>query len=884
VSWPDDPLAIRIEIALDGPDRTTDPDTWTWEDISEYGREAPQIVIGQGDADEWGETPPATCRLTLDNGDGRFSRRNASGPYYGRFGRSTPIRISVDPDGNGWAVRFFGEVQAWPKRWDRSALDATVAIECAGVSRRLGQNEQPAPSALTGYLASTGPVAWWPLEDGVDSTQAASGLPDGTPMTVRRGAMDFVDDAPAGASGSAHPDPSAVNQLVGTVSGASSSAWQVGILTRGVPMDADQIPDPPGYAYWVPLEIRTSTGAVWRIIQQTHDGSAGTIYALALALYATADATTPIQAIGWDAEAAGEPGPLYGVGTDWRTIQVTVEQTGSDAAVALYMDGVQLASATWTSLTIGTPVAVAAVGAFAGGADGGISSGMEDLYVSHIVIHDGAALVPMHEAATGFVGELAADRVARLCAEADVPVRVLGSSGGEAMGAQRSATLMALLRECEAVDGGTLMDDPSGPGLLYIPRAERYNLPAVTLRIADGDLGDAPEATDDDQAAANQVTVSRVGGSSYTARDEADIAASGITVADSVSLNLADDDQLPSHAGWRLHLLAVDEDRWPRISLNLGRRPGLIPWWLGVIPGVTRIRVDDPPAAAGPTPIDVIVEGYTETIDSVSWTVDLYCVPARPWDVAVVDGEQRVAADGSTLAYPMGAADTDAFELSSTPENGPWTTNPADYPLLIRVGGEIVEASGADPQRPGATLYTFDATVEGWAGEGTTTVARVTSPVHDGAGALQATKTMTGGTDSLRFNDGTGLRDLSAGGGVLAAWVLVPAGTPGTDWAAHLELQDPSFAWIPGPDVPLTPGVWTQVTYRPDPALLASCRALGVQVTATGVGGPGVAVVDTVTQIGAQTIHLSQRGVNGVRRAWPAGTEVDVAYPAIVSL
>jgi hypothetical protein len=33
-----------------------------------------------------------------------------------------------------------------------------------------------------------------------------------------------------------------------------------------------------------------------------------------------------------------------------------------------------------------------------------------------------------------------------------------------------------------------------------------------------------------------------------------------------------------------------------------------------------------------------------------------------------------------------------------------------------------------------------------------------------------------------------------------------------------------------------------------------------------------------------QTVTVSARAVNGVSRAWPAGTEVDVWFPAIVGL
>nr|WP_307962051.1 hypothetical protein [Salinispora arenicola] len=48
----------------------------------------------------------------------------------------------------------------------------------------------------------------------------------------------------------------------------------------------------------------------------------------------------------------------------------------------------------------------------------------------------------------------------------------------------------------------------------------------------------------------------------------------------------------------------------------------------------------------------------------------------------------------------------------------------------------------------------------------------------------------------------------------------------------------------------------------------------GERVTATGITGTGL----------TQTVALSARAVNGVSRAWPDGTEVQVWAPAVVPL
>lgn len=158
-------------------------------------------------------------------------------------------------------------------------------------------------------------------------------------------------------------------------------------------------------------------------------------------------------------------------------------------------------------------------------------------------------------------------------------------------------------------------------------------------------------------------------------------------------------------------------------------------------------------------------------------------------------------------------------------------------------------AYASTPDPPDVVLYSFDVDDEGWIGEGPTTVQRVTTPTHDGAGSLEASRAFpASGFGQVRFNDNSGLRDLSANGPTLAAWVLVPAGTPGAAWVANLQIQDPGFTWVPGPSFSITPGVWTLITHTPDPVLLANCRSIGFDIGANDVDGTFPVYVDTVMQ------------------------------------
>ena len=105
---------------------------------------------------------------------------------------------------------FAGEVARWPQARDRSGNDRTVRVEAWDAFQRLRQGESPLKSAYRrGVLAlATPPVAYWPCEDGRDSTSVASDSPatsmwiggTGTPTFASSSAWDCSDPLPVLAS------------------------------------------------------------------------------------------------------------------------------------------------------------------------------------------------------------------------------------------------------------------------------------------------------------------------------------------------------------------------------------------------------------------------------------------------------------------------------------------------------------------------------------------------------------------------------------------------------------------------------------------------------------------------------------------------------------
>jgi hypothetical protein len=91
--------------------------------------------------------------------------------------------------------------------------------------------------------------------------------------------------------------------------------------------------------------------------------------------------------------------------------------------------------------------------------------------------------------------------------------------------------------------------------------------------------------------------------------------------------------------------------------------------------------------------VDLIVTGWSETLKPRWWEITFTCDPGGPWNVAVADHPTfgKVGTDGSALAADVDADDT---TLSVTVTDGPtWTTDPAEMPIRIDVGGEHMDVT-----------------------------------------------------------------------------------------------------------------------------------------------------------------------------------------------
>ncbi len=154
---------------------------------------------------------------------------------------------------------------------------------------------------------------------------------------------------------------------------------------------------------------------------------------------------------------------------------------------------------------------------------------------------------------------------------------------------------------------------------------------------------------------------------------------------------MATDSQAVLHASWDVRLGTIDEVRYPDLPIDLSSNPGLISAWLAADIGCRIDRINAP-SVATPGIISQVLDGYSETLAPRSWQVKANCSTYSPWDVAVLDSDIRLATDGSQLASGMTSSGMSA-RVSNV--GAYWTTDPADYPMQLRIGDELVTATSA---------------------------------------------------------------------------------------------------------------------------------------------------------------------------------------------
>ncbi len=626
----------------------------------------------------------------------------------GTFSAQTAGAASfTDAQSNTWTVtgtaelsnrsyRFHGEMASLPVAWDPSGRDIWVPFTAGGILRRLGLGNSNVLSPFRRAIPGLdGLVAYWPCEDGQGSTQLASAITGGDPMTI------------AGTPALATDTNFACSAPLPEIGG---SGWSGGVPAY---TSADH-----AAAFRVLLDIPTGLTGNLPILSLATGSAFGNLNDVTLTYNAGADC---FELYGNFQSASSYLwqnigiGPLGGQRQWWLSIEMVNDLSSLNVTVNLLVPGTYSLSSfsntnTYTFVNIGS---------IAGVLINPTSVNLGGICAGHMSVQSViTAMTDLAQPLAAWTGETAGNRFARLCQENSVAPRIYGFPDTTViMGVQVIDTLQNLLQSCESADCGQLYEPRLCLGLGYRTLASMCAQSAVaTISYAADQAGDQENSpvsltsVDDDQYTRNDVTVTRTTsttatGSSYEAvlDDGSPMSISpppaGIgSYVNSESVSVATDAQLPDIATWLVHIGTVSEERYPQVVTGL-HRPAIVAAGIGfTLIGADigdYVAVTNPPAWLPPGTIRQVIAGTTETLSSFLYQLSWNAIPESPYEVALYDDVNYGRADtgGSTLASGVSNSATTLSVATTSAASQLWTTAAGDFPFYIQIGGEQIEVT-----------------------------------------------------------------------------------------------------------------------------------------------------------------------------------------------
>jgi hypothetical protein len=494
-------------------------------------------------------------------------------------------------------------------------------------------------------------------------------------------------------------------------------------------------------------------------------------------------------------------------------------------------------------------------------------------------------------------GETAAYRFARLCGENSLQARVIGAPASSAvMGPQAIDTLGNLLQACEDADRGQIFEPRTQLALGYRTLASMASQPVkgtldYSLSQPGGTQGSGDSElspTFDDQLLRNDWTLTRSAGNvsggtyQYQLDDGSSMSVSqppdGVgDYADTLSVGVAYDEQLPDIAGWMVHVGTVDEARWPGIPVNLARSALAslyyqlldvdIGDYVQILHLINQVSYD---------PVKQLTWQVTEALGGFHHTLVWTGVPESPYETGIVGDavHGRVDTDGSSLAA--------AASASLMPD--PFMTQPSAWAPVN--GGHL--SFGAAPASGGPPTWV---TVTGAAGSsfGVSDVFASDPPVTSGEKLCAAALVYIpeGGTARLAI----GWTQSGGSYSESAVTATVPAGvvTP-----IALGASAAPGAGVAGPYVTRTDSGGTSISVSAfllfTPVSVATDAGFPVWTTAAAdfpfdvnIGGERITVTGITGSSSPQAFTVA-RGVNGICKALPGGSDVRLWQPSYLAI
>jgi hypothetical protein len=663
-----------------------------WHDVTSDVRVSTPLTWSRGYSLANLKTAPGQLVGTISSVGGAWNPINPTSPIYGLVGRNTPIRISV-----GAQVRWVGEV-SWTPMF-KPGGDFYTQLAAGGLLQRLQRGTTPLKAPLDRSLAANAPDALWLLTD-----QATDGV--GRPSTA--GTQPFEGTVVGQAWAQLEGPGGAPSKALQLCAGDTLTAMLSTTLT---PVDSGR---------WeieacVYADIDTSASDTHFIV--AHWTTSGTCDDWFL----TCDRSdTPGNGqIKFEVWYRYEPGSYRGVDVDvdetadhWYHVRVSAYQSGGNQYTSIYANGSAVEDIDDPSATTGSPTQITLGPVLSGSPYFTFAtSGVTAVGMSHLAVYT-EAVDDHYAASTGYAGETAGERMERLGTEEGVSVTVSGTaSDTTTMGPQPSASLVDLLTECAATDGGLLYESGSTLGLVYTGLVDLYRRTAdLTISWAD-DVMPILRPALDITAARNDVTATSATLGSHrhvieTGPMSTTEPPDGIGRVDTtVNVNPQTYVQLVDIASWVAWTLCSVRPRYLELVLDLDASPALDVSGLDI---GSVVEITDIPTTVDPDTPRLLVTSMEEQATTHRRTLRLGTVPAEPYDVgALGDAGAAGWADcrATTTAEALDTTET-GVDVAIT-DSCTWTHDDGDYDVVI--GGERMTVTAVSAV--GGTLGAYTQTL-----------------------------------------------------------------------------------------------------------------------------------------------------------------------------
>jgi hypothetical protein len=545
-------------------------------DITTYARLADGVKVARGRGDEFAKVQPSTLDLVLDNIDGRFTLGSTSGGY-GAINVDRQIQYK-ETVGGVTTTRFTGYVQNWPTSWPDGGDQFAVAAITA-VDRMPRLSRRKLRSIIEQEYLLDAPLAYYTCGEATGSSRAYDSSGNSQPPLVR--ALPNADIVFGTATGPGTDDLTAV-----VIDDVAANGNMLTAQITGAVVGASV--------------FFSTTYAGINLLLTTDDGSTvNQIYIDGTGKLTTGLGGTTSASVVNDGDTHHAAWTASGVHLDGIVFDATPFPSQTSPAIRLGR-----ASLLSTGATPG-PTTFAHLALFS-----------TSPTTAHI-------LREYRSGNTGFINDRSDQRISRYAEYGSIAV----ADQALETGLQTAVPLLTLagisvadaIGKVEDSEGGVVFVRGDGKFVLQ-NRQHRALQTAADITLTAIDLGEGASVSTDMQFVTNYMAVTSGTGGVQVVQNAASIATHEQYPVD-LELLVNTDDEALDVANWRVTNYAEPAARLPDVTVDLLTQTQATQQALMALEISDRMTITGMPSQAvnGTTTLNLIVEGWTETLTASSW-------------------------------------------------------------------------------------------------------------------------------------------------------------------------------------------------------------------------------------------------------------------------